>query len=108
MFFVNLIAAYFVARWALKQILGMMLGLALVVLAALGGDPWPALIVAVIFLVCWGLAAILWRLLGFNKPMPVQPSLEQLCATERRLMAEADGFSFSDSRGLHADARARW
>jgi hypothetical protein len=106
MFFVNLIAAVWVAKWALRQILGMLLGLALVILAAIGGDPWPAVLFGGLFIAFYGLAKLAFWALGWSKPLPRGASLEELCAAERRIQEHAAGFSFSD-RGLHADVRSR-
>ena len=54
--YVQIIAAFFVWRWIAFQVLGALGFLALVILAAVGGDPWPLIAVGLLFLVCWAFA----------------------------------------------------
>jgi hypothetical protein len=106
MFFVNLIAFWFVAKWAIRQILAMLGGLILIVLCAVGGDPWPLIGFGAIFAVLWLLAKLVWHMLGWDKPVAPQSTLEALCAEERRIQEHAAGFDLGN--GMRADARARW
>jgi hypothetical protein len=71
---------------------------------------WPLLAATALFLVCWGFASLLWRLV-FGKPNRTpEPSLEDLCREERAIQERAQGFTFhhGDINCLRADARARW
>jgi hypothetical protein len=79
----------------------------LLIVLACAGMWWPLVAVGVLFLVCWALATLLWRMVfGSRKSRTPEPTLEQLCAQERRIQEHAAGYTFRP-QGMRADNRAR-
>jgi hypothetical protein len=85
--------------------------LLLLIVLACAGMWWPLLAATALFLVFWGLASLLWRaVFGPRHPPAVEPSLETLCAQERRIQERAQGFRLDNgyqNHGLYADTRSR-
>jgi hypothetical protein len=102
--FVNMIAGFIVLRWAFHQVLAMLGGLLLLIVLACAGMWWPLVAATVLFLACWGLVSLGWHWV-FGRPQPREASLEELCAAERRIQAEAAGFDLGS--GMRADVHAR-